>query len=60
MKNTKFSEMKIPRQIFKLAQTKGVWRIKCNEEITKCMMMGHFNIFTPQETTVGWPQITGG
>jgi len=58
MKKTKFSEMKVPRKIFKLAQAKGVWRIRCNEEITKCVMMRHLNLFTPEETTVGWPQST--
>jgi len=60
MKKTKFSEMRIPRQILKLAQAKGVWRIRCNEEIMKCMMMQHFNLFTPEETTLGWPQSTDG
>jgi hypothetical protein len=53
-------EMKIPRQTFKLVQAKCLWRIRCNEEITNCMMMRHFNLFTPEEAAVGWPWSKGG
>ena len=44
-------EMKIPRQILKLTHAKGMWRIRYNEEITNCMPMLHFNLFTPEETS---------